>query len=253
MGQELSYYKRRQAQLRDEYQLPEPVEKMFTQLRMPALRAEACTRMAGMTPKRRKDYEDFLAGIAQAEVINRAKSALDRQRKTAGLPTGVTFDHWDTSRSTIPVTAQEDLKTLEWIDHGKNLILVGPHGTGKSMFTELLASEAISTGKKVKWLTMEHLGAIVAASPIIATRTKAFDKLAKFDLLVIDDVGLIDINETQAEGLLRLITAAYGKTSMALGADPRKVDTSGGQYDGIMLTHAALASNSFGDRYPHQE
>lgn len=37
------------------------------------------------------------------------------------------------------------------------------------------------------------------------------------------------------------------------GADPRKVDTSGGQYDGIMLTHAALASNSFGDRYPHQE
>lgn len=93
MGQELSYYKKRQAQLRDEYHLPDPVEKMFTQLRMPALRAEACTRMAGMTPKRRKDYEDFLAGIAQAEVTSRAKSALDRQRKTAGLPTGVTFDH----------------------------------------------------------------------------------------------------------------------------------------------------------------
>ncbi|MCQ9352232.1 hypothetical protein NQ015_10840 [Corynebacterium sp. 153RC1] len=37
------------------------------------------------------------------------------------------------------------------------------------------------------------------------------------------------------------------------GADPRKVDTSGGQYDGIMLAHAVLASNSFGDRYPHQE
>lgn len=84
------------------------------------------------------------------------------------------------------------------------------------MFTELLASEAISTGKKVKWLTMEHLGGIVAANPLIAARAKAFEKLAKFDLLVIDDVGLIDITDAQAEGFLRLINVAYGKTSMAL-------------------------------------
>ncbi|MCQ9344329.1 IS110 family transposase, partial [Corynebacterium sp. 76QC2CO] len=44
-----------------------------------------------------------------------------------------------------------------------------------------------------------------------------------------------------------------GNKKLKNGADPRKVDTSGGQYDGIMLAHAVLASNSFGDRYPHQE
>lgn len=97
-----------------------------------------------------------------------------------------------------------------------NLVICGPHGTGKSMFVELLASEAITCGKKVKWLTMEHLGDIVAKNPLTVARTKAFNQLAKRDLIIIDDIGLLDITTEQAEGFLRLITATYANTSVAI-------------------------------------
>lgn len=215
MGTQLSYYKKRQQAHAAQYQLPEPVEKMLTQLRMPALKTKACAHLAGLTPKRQQDFEDFLADICGAEVASRAKSALDQRRKSAGLPTGVSFDHWDSTRSTIPLQAQQDLRTLAWMKTNYNLVICGPHGTGKSMFVELLASEAITCGKKVKWLTMEHLGDIVAKNPLTVARTKAFNQLAKRDLIIIDDIGLLDITTEQAEGFLRLITATYANTSVA--------------------------------------
>lgn len=214
--EELSYYMQRKAQAAANYQLPHSLDAMIKQLRLPALRAAAQDALAGMTPKRQQDFEDFLHTICSAEITSRAQSALKANRTKAGLPTGVTLANFNPARSTIPTKLREDLITLRWLNTHNNLVLCGPHGTGKSMFVEALAAEAITIGKKVKWVTMEYLGYLVTKHQIDYTTTKTFNKFTKYDLIVIDDIGLLDIDHQQAEGFLRLINTTYNSTSVAI-------------------------------------
>ncbi|MGV0392094.1 ATP-binding protein [Corynebacterium phoceense] len=199
------------------YQLPAGLAAQLTRLRVPGLKSAAIDYLQSCdNDAHRRHLEEFLGTIVEAEALSRAKSALVTRRKNAGLPTGVSFDAWDPARSTIPVERQEHLKALDWVDRHDNLVLCGPQGTGKSMLTEALAVELIKRGKKVKWLTMKNLGQLISRHAADLDPHKGFSKLAKLDLVILDDVGYFDVTVAEANGFLALIEATYQHTSLAI-------------------------------------
>ncbi|MCQ9334807.1 ATP-binding protein, partial [Corynebacterium phoceense] len=186
-------------------------------IRVPGLKSAAIDYLQSCdNDAHRRRLEEFLGTIVEAEAPSRAKSALVTRRKNAGLPTGVSFNAWDPARSTIPVERQEHLKALDWVDRHDNLVLCGPQGTGKSMLTEALAVELIKRGKKVKWLTMKNLGQLINRHAADLDPHKGFAKLAKLDLVILDDVGYFDVTVAEANGFLALIEATYQHTSLAI-------------------------------------
>ena len=78
--------------------------------------------------------------------------------KTAGFPTGKTFDTWNQQVSSVPEPTARSLQTLEWIERHENLVIAGPSGTGKSHLVEALGHAAINNGCHVQWFSLEQLG-----------------------------------------------------------------------------------------------
>ncbi len=194
--------------------LPADVEQLMRQLKMPYARALAPELIATAKAQRWEPVEVIKALFVE-EVTGRGRSMLATRRKAAGFPTGKTFDAWDATASSIPAPTQQALRTLEWVHRRENLVVCGPSGTGKTFFLEALGQAVVETGRRVAWFTLEHLGVLVRAHRTDDTVAR----ILRADLIIIDDIGLLPVAHDAAEGLYRIVDAAYEKRSIALSSN----------------------------------
>lgn len=167
----------------------------------------------------RWEHAELLRLLLVAEVDGRARSTVESKRRRARFPAGKSFDTWSESRSSIPVATQRALRSLEWVARAENVVVAGPSGTGKSHLLEALGQRAVDEGLSVAWFPVEDLGTIVRRHRVDDTVSKAFANLAGTSLTVIDDIGLLPISADAAEGLYRLVDAAYERRSLALSSN----------------------------------
>jgi DNA replication protein DnaC len=173
-----------------------------------------------MTAKaQRWEPAEVLRVLLVAEAEGRDRSTTENRRRKARFPAGKTFDAWDPTRSSIPAPTQRALRTLEWVDRHENLVACGPSGTGKSHLCEALGHAAIDVGKTVSWFSIEDLGVLVRRHRIDDTITKGFAPILRSDLIIVDDIGLLPVGPDAAEGLYRLIDAAYERRSVAVSSN----------------------------------
>ncbi len=198
--------------------LPEDVETLLRRLRLPHIRNLAPEIVATAKAQRWEPIE-VLKALFTEELAGRERSALATRRRTAGFPTGKTFDAWKPSASSIPHPTQQALQTLEWVHRRENLVVCGPSGTGKTFFLEALGQRAVETGLKVAWFSLEDLGALLRRHRADDTVTKAIARVLRADLVVVDDIGLLPVATDAAEGLYRLVDAAYEKRSVAISSN----------------------------------
>ena len=164
----------------------------------------------------------LLPGASRPEagtVGGRDRSALASRRAAASFPTGKTFDAWQAELSSIPAPTQQALRTLEWIGRRENLVVCGPAGTGKTFLLEALGQHAVEAGLHVAWFTLEGLGVLVRRHRADDTVSKAVTRVLRADLVVVDDIGLLPVGPDAAEGLYRLVDAAYEKRSVAVSSN----------------------------------
>ncbi len=167
----------------------------------------------------RWDPAEMLRVLFNAEAEGRDRATITVKRRRAHLPVGKSFDTWDSRRSSIPEKTQKALASLEWISRSENLAIAGPSGLGKSHMLEALANRAIDAGHSVAWFSIEDLGALVRRHRVDDTVAKAFSGLASLSLAVVDDIGLMPISADAAEGLYRLVDAAYERRSVAISSN----------------------------------
>jgi DNA replication protein DnaC len=162
---------------------------------------------------------EVLRALLAEEVAGRDRSALATRRARAAFPTGKTFAAWDGQLSSIPAPTQAALRTPEWVGLHENLVVCGPSGTGKTFLLEALGQAAVETGKHVAWFTLEQLGVLIRAHRADDSVTKAIGRILRADHVVVDDIGLLPAGPDAAEGLYRLVDAAYQKRSVAVSSN----------------------------------
>ncbi len=198
--------------------LPEDLEALLRRLRLPHIRAHA-PQVLATAKAQRWDAAEVLRVLLVEEAAGRDRSALATRRAAAAFPTGKTFQAWQPEASSIPAPTQQALRTLEWVGRAENLVVCGPSGTGKTFLLEALGQAAVEQGKKVAWFTLEDLGILVRRHRADDTVTKAITRVLRADLVVIDDIGLLPVALDAAEGLYRLVDAAYEKRSVAVSSN----------------------------------
>jgi DNA replication protein DnaC len=198
--------------------LPEDLERLLRQMRLPHIRRAAPEVLATARTQRWEPAE-VLRVLLTEEVLGRERSSTATRRQAACFPAGKTFEAWDPQLSAIPAPTQAALRTLEWVGRRENLVLCGPSGTGKTMFLEAIGQSAVEAGKRVLWFSLESLGVLVRAHRADDTVTKAIARVLRADLVVIDDVGLLPVGLDAAEGLYRLVDAAYERRSVAVSSN----------------------------------
>ncbi len=198
--------------------LPADLEALLRRMRLPYMRTAAPDILATARAQR-WDPAEIVKALLVEEVTGRERSALTTRRTAAGFPTGKTFDAWQPTASSIPAPTQQALRTLEWVGRRENLVVCGPSGTGKTFFLEALGQHAVEQGLRVAWFTLEDLGLLLSRHRADDTVSKAIARILRADLVVVDDIGLLPVSHDAAEGLYRLVDAAYEKRSVAISSN----------------------------------
>ncbi len=110
----------------------------------------------------------------------------------------------------------KELRTLNWVDQAYNVILMGPSGTGKTFIAGGLIYEAVKQGKKAYMMTMEELITTIKMKSISPTAMGNYNRIAKADLVAIDDIMLFPINKEDAAGFFNLINTMHEHTSIII-------------------------------------
>jgi DNA replication protein DnaC len=194
------------------------LERLLRRMRLPHIR-RAAPEVLATAKAQRWDPAEVLKALLAEEVAGRDRSSLATRRARAGFPTGKTFDAWDPKLSSIPAPTQQALRTLEWVHRRENLVVCGPAGTGKTFLLEALGQHAVEAGLNVAWFTLESLGVLVRRHRADDTVTKAIARILRADIVMIDDIGLLPVGTDAAEGLYRLVDAAYEKRAVAVSSN----------------------------------
>jgi len=74
---------------------------------------------------------------------------------------------------------------------------------------EALASEGIEAGMRVAWYNSETIATMLATAKLTDSLAGTLGRLKRLDLIVIDDVGILPIDQDTSEALYRVIETAY--------------------------------------------
>jgi DNA replication protein DnaC len=194
------------------------LEALCRRLRLRYIREEAPDVLRTAKAQRWEPAE-LLRVLLVAEAEGRDRSTTENRRKAAHFPAGKTFDTWDAARSSIPAATQRALRSLEWVERHENVVVAGPSGTGKSHLCEALGHAGIAARLRVVWFGVEDLGALVRRHRVDDTIPKAFTPILRADLILVDDIGMLPLSADAAEGLYRLVDAAYERRSLAISSN----------------------------------
>jgi DNA replication protein DnaC len=154
--------------------------------------------------------EELLRTLIDAELAARDASNARTRMKSAAFPVIKTLDELDRPACSIPGPTLDYLASLEWITAAENLCLVGPPGTGKSHVLVSLGVAAVQAGHKVRYFTAADL-ADNSVGKVIGT-------LLRNDLLLVDEVGFAPLDDTGAQLLFRIVSAAYERRSLGIAS-----------------------------------
>jgi len=105
-----------------------------------------------------QSYRDFLATLIAEEVAHRAQTRIERSVRKARFPFLRTVEEFDfTFQTSIRLQLLGSYLGPELVSEGRNLILFGPSGTGKTHLAVAIAYRAIQNGYDARFTTAAQL------------------------------------------------------------------------------------------------
>ncbi|MGL4656812.1 MAG: IS21-like element helper ATPase IstB [Sarcina sp.] len=162
-------------------------------------------------------YEEFLCRLLQKEIDIRKYNLTQSRIKIAQFPYKKYLE--DIDLTALPDDARskfKQLSSLNFIKEGQNVILSGNPGTGKSHIAIGLGIKACIEGYKVLFATVPLF--ITQLKELKSARSlRTFqNKLAKYDLVILDEFGYISSDREGAELLFTNISIRTGQKSIIL-------------------------------------
>ncbi|MDR0207517.1 MAG: IS21-like element helper ATPase IstB [Bacteroidales bacterium] len=160
---------------------------------------------------------DGMALLLQAEADKRQENRYRRLMKNAGFR----YKAFVEEIKADPVRGIDKmlltrLATGDYIKNGEAIIITGATGCGKSFLASALGHHACKQGYTVGYHNMQKLFVRLKLARADGSIIKLFDRLAKTDLLIIDDFGLTALQGQQQTDFLEIIEDRHAKHSTVI-------------------------------------
>jgi DNA replication protein DnaC len=162
-------------------------------------------------------YLEFITDLLKQEVDQRQKTDYDRRLKMAHLPKTHDLDDYDFNFAAgITKPELKQLRELLWLEQNYNIVLMGPSGTGKTYIAAGLVYQAVQSGYKAYFLTMEEIINILRTRDMISAALATYNRILKAHLIAIDDIMLLPIKKHEAVAFFNLINQLHEQCSIII-------------------------------------
>jgi DNA replication protein DnaC len=156
-------------------------------------------------------FDERLAMLVDAEMLARENARLTKNLRDAKLRIAEAcvegIDYPRERQLEKPVVRQ--LATCRWVQEHQTVIVTGPTGTGKSYLSCALAHQACRKGHRVFYRRVPRLFDELRLARADGTYPRLLARIAKVDVLVLDDFAIGPLTEDARRDLLEILEDRY--------------------------------------------
>ncbi|MCP3669541.1 MAG: ATP-binding protein, partial [Gammaproteobacteria bacterium] len=168
--------------------------------------AKALTEQMALPDIEDLSFEERLGLLVDREVTEREDRRLQTRLRQAKLKQNACIEDIDFKQSRgLDKSLILDLAQCQWIKRHLNLLITGPTGVGKTWAACALAQKACREGFTSLYLRLPRLLQALPIAKGDGTYTRLLTRLAKVDVLILDDWGLSKLIAEQRRDLLEIL------------------------------------------------
>ena len=165
-------------------------------------------------------YADFLLRLLRAQWHYKQESALAWRIKRAGMPELWTLESFPFKRQ--PGVSRRQIRTfanLDFIARAENIVFIGSTGVGKTGLATGLLLKALQNGYRGIFLQAQELFDEMYASLADRSSRKLLNRLSRVDVLVIDEMGYLNLRPEQTNVFFRLMEERYRRKATIISTN----------------------------------
>ncbi len=164
--------------------------------------------------KRRHEPQQIIGDLLNAEISEKLARSIKYQMTIAKLPLAKELEEFSFEATEINETLVRDLASADFLDHQRNLVLVGGTGTGKTHLAVSIARACIRNGRRGRFFNVVDLVNKLDAEARAERQGRTADLISRLDFLILDELGYLPFAQTGGQLLFHLISKLYERTSI---------------------------------------
>ena len=193
--------------------MTEEIEQLLKNLRLKKM-LETLDEELEPASSEQPTYQDFLARLLRSQWHAKNEQALEWRIRRAKLPERWTLEGFPFQKQTGVKRRQiKTLAELDFIAKAENIVFVGPTGVGKTGLASALMLKALQNGYRCQFVRAQDLFDDMYASLADYSSRKLIDRLARLDLLLIDEMGYLNLRPEQSNIFFKLMEERYNRRS----------------------------------------
>ena len=176
--------------------------------------AEALKDQTGRADMDGLAFEERFSMLVDAQHLFRENKRMKRLLENAKLKLAASMEDIDyRSPRGLDKSVMLSLGGCDWVRKHRNVIIVGPTGSGKTYLSCALAHKACREGMAAFYLRTPKLYYTLAMARADGSYARVLAKLARTSVLILDDLGLAALTDSERQDLLEVIEDRHGSAS----------------------------------------